>query len=364
MYMKERFREIKHKYQNWIMPIALIGGFVVDIFTLNRIDQVFDNALLILHICLVGTSITLLFSQDTPIGQRILTDKRKRFLKTLMVFSFGALFSGFVIFYTRSGSIIVSWPFIITMLVLMLGTEFRKKYFHKLILQIVIFYLALLAWANFFVPVIIKKIGPWVFVLSTLVGTLMMFGFIQILKQINYKKIVLYRKPLAIRIFGILALFYVLYFTHIIPPVPLSLKFKAVYYDVTKIAPGSYIGTYEETAPLNIFQKRSRDLYWQTGQDLYVFTQVFAPTKLGTDINHVWEYYDKDNRTWITRDTISIPITGGRQDGYRGFSKKKNLDYGTWRVKTTTAQRQTLGIIRFDIIPPISNRLELTQETL
>jgi len=337
------------------MPLALVGGFIADIFTLNQIDQVFDNAILILHIIIVATTIALLFSQDTEFGQRFLQEKRVNFLKTLMVFSFGALFSGFVIFYTRSGSIIISWPFLIAMVVLMLGSEFRKKYFHKLVLQIVIFYLALLAWANFFIPVITKKMGTWVFITSTIISTLLIFLFISLLKKINKKKIALYKRPLIIRIVGMLMLFHLLYFTNIIPPVPLSLKFKAVYYDIERSG-SNYLGQYEKSSWINIFNKRNRSMHWREGEDIYVFTQVFAPTDLGTDINHVWEWYDEDERRWINTDTITLKITGGRSAGYRGFSKKSNLSYHRWRVKTSTARGQALGIISFNV-EPYSERL-------
>jgi hypothetical protein len=175
--MKKRIRAIKERYQNIIMPLALVGGFILDIFTLNQIDQTFDNALLIFHLCVTGTTIAILFSQGTSLGNKILNEKIIYRLQTVMVFSFGALFSGFVIFYTRSGSLLTSWPFIVAMLVLMLGTEFKKKYFYRLRLQIIIFAVAIVSWSIFFVPVVIKKMGSWVFLLSTLVSIILVTLF-------------------------------------------------------------------------------------------------------------------------------------------------------------------------------------------
>ena len=102
--MKQKIIDFKTKHQHLIMPVALIGGFIADIFTLNQIDQVFDNAILIAHLLISGTAIALLFSEGTAFGERFLTKKRQNFLQTIMVFSFGALFSGFVIFYTFKNS--------------------------------------------------------------------------------------------------------------------------------------------------------------------------------------------------------------------------------------------------------------------
>lgn len=361
--MKKRIYEFKEKYGNWIMPIALIGGFIIDIFTLNQIDQAFDNAILIAHLLISGTTVALLFSRGTSFGTKYLSEKRIYWLETLMVFSFGALFSGFVIFYTRSGSLLTSWPFILTMIVLMLGTEFRKKYFYRLRLQIVVLAMAILSWSIFFVPVVIKKMGPEIFILSTIVTMVIITGFLILLQRINKQRLTIHLKRIIIRIIGILVLFNILYFTNIMPPIPLSLKYKAVYYDIERLYPG-YQAQYEKAPMYHLFKKRSNDMYWRAGEDIFVFTQVFAPTKLETTIQHAWEFYDVDSRRWVLRNTIPLPITGGRSDGYRGFSKKKALEYGRWRVKTQTVNGQTLGIIRFTVKPYDSGVRELVFEEL
>ncbi len=348
--MKQQVLQLKERYGNIIMPIALVGGFVIDIFTLNQIDQTFDNAVLISHLLISGTTIVLLFSRGTAFGNKFLSDKRIKWLETLMVFSFGALFSGFVIFYTRSGSLLTSWPFILTMVALMLGTEFKKKYFVRLRLQIIIYAMALLSWTIFFVPVVIKEMGPWIFILSTVIAMILIVGFIGVLKKVNNERLKFNQKKLVVRIIGLILLFNILYFTNILPPIPLSLKYQAVYYEVERLNPG-YQAQYETTPWYMFWQKRSHTLYWRPGEDIFVFTKVFAPTRLETIIDHVWQYYNEDERRWITRNTIPIPISGGRKDGYRGFSKKTVFDYGLWRVKTETPNGQTLGIIKFNIEP-------------
>jgi hypothetical protein len=361
--MKKRVQKLQQKYGHIINPIALLGGFIIDMFTLNQIDQTFDNAVLIFHLVVVTIVIALLFSKGTESGNNILTEKRIKWLEIIMVFSFGALFSGFVIFYTRSGSLVTSWPFILAMIALMLGTEFRKKYFYRLRLQIIIFAIAVLSWTIFFVPVVIKKMGPWIFVLSIAIGMIMIAGFLVLLKKINKSLLEQHLKKILLRIGVVIILFNILYFMNIIPPIPLSLKHKAVYYEVTNLYPG-YRAQYEKTPWYIFWQKRSSDMYWAPGEDIYVFTQVFAPTELKTTIQHTWEQYDPDTRRWITRDTIPLSIRGGRVKGYRGFTKKTNLDYGTWRVKAQTKNGQTLGVKRFTIQAYDSHMRELVFEEL
>jgi hypothetical protein len=356
-------KDFHFKYAHLALPIALLGGFFIDTLTLNQIDQVFDNAILITHLIIVAITISLLFTEETKIGSRILNERRKKIFQTLMALSFGSLFSGFIIFYTRSGSLVTSWPFIIPMLLLMLGTEFKKHYFQKSALQIIVFYLALLAWANFFIPVVFKKIGSLMFILGTVVSTLIIFLFIEFLRFLNKRQLKKYEKYITLRIIFIFILFNVLYFARIIPPVPLSLKFKAVYYDIEK-RDNHYYAQYEKTAWYNIINKREKTMYWQQGEDIYVFTQVFAPTQIGTSIYHVWEYYDDIKRSWVESDRIEIPIQGGRQGGYRGYSKKENLSYTQWRVRTQTQEKQNLGMIRFNLIPFQETRRSLVTEKL
>lgn len=361
--MKERLISLRNKYQKFIMPIALIGGFVVDIFTLNRIDQFFDNAILITHLVIVFTTMGMLFKRGPLFGKYVLSPQRRAWIETLMVFSFGALFSGFIIFYTRSGSLITSWPFLFAMIALMLATEFRKKYFQRLSLQIVVLYLALLSWITFFLPVVIKKIGPWVFVSGVLISLACMFGFLLVLRKSNRESFQKYQQQIILAITSIAILFVGLYFTRIIPPIPLSMKYDAVYYDIERLYPG-YAAQYEKTAWYNIFRKRSRDIHWRSGEDIFVFTQIFAPTRLETTIDHNWQWYNEAERSWENRDSISISISGGRADGYRGFSRKSQLEYGLWRVKTTTLNGQVLGFTRFEVQPYDGSLREIVTEQL
>ena len=104
-------------------------------------------------------------------------------------------------------------------------------------------------------------------------------------------------------------------------------------------------------------------MHWETGDEIYVFTQVFAPLDLSTTIIHAWEFYDPSLRSWVRKDSIEIPISGGRDEGYRMFSKKKYLNYGDWRVKIINEYNQTTGIKRFHVAKDKDQPTHLTTET-
>lgn len=347
--MFEKVKNVKQKYQHYVMPAAILVGFLLDTLTLNRIDQAFDNAILILHLLIVGTGITLLFGKNSAISKKLKVEERENLINTIITFSFGALFSGFIIFYTRSGSLSSSWPFVLMMVLLMLGTEIKKTYYQNIIMQISFFYLTLISYLIFFLPVVFASLGVRMFILSGLVSLLLIFLFTKLLKKVDKERYEQYIPKIKTRVVAIFIMFNLLYFTNIIPPVPLSLKFKSVYHNIELVGDNIYQGTYEETPWWNILRKRSRTVHRQEGEPAFVFASVFAPTRLRTSIYHSWEYYDETNVSWTQTDRIQIPISGGREDGFRGFSMKENLWPGKWRVIIETERGQRLGQIRFKI---------------
>lgn len=347
--MLTQVQKVRKKYAQYIMPLAIVFGFIIDTITLNQIDQVFDNAILITHLLIVGFLIGVLFSKDTIFGKRFKIAEREHIFNTILVFSFGALFSGFIIFYTRSGSFAASWPFLLILLALMIGTEVKKEYYQERIFQISFFFLAIFCYLIFFLPVLFANISIYMFLLSGITSVGCITLFLLILKKIDIQKYQEHIPKIRIRIIAIFLLINILYFTNIIPPVPLSLKFKGVYYSISTLAENSYQGIYEATSPLNFIRTRSRTMYRMPGEPIFVFASVFAPTRLETSIYHSWQYYDKENVRWVKSDRIRIPISGGREDGFRGFSMKENLWPGTWRVIIENERGQRLGQIRFKI---------------
>jgi hypothetical protein len=170
-------------------------------------------------------------------------------------------------------------------------------------------------------------------------------------------------KKLALAIGSVFVIFNILYFTNIIPPVPLSLKFKAVYHSVTKITEGQYRAVYEEN-PWYSLRKRSRTLHSSGSGPVYVFTSVYAPVDFTTSINHEWQSFNEESRRWVTSDTISLSVSGGRDGGFRGFSKKTNIVNGSWRVVVRTKQNQVLGYVYFKITDTVPRKYHLVTENL
>lgn len=345
----EKIKEVRERYKMYITPLVLIVGFILDIFTLNRVDQVFDNIILITHLLIVGTTIILLFGKDTRWGQKLRIVKYSQKIEYLMVFSFGALFSGSIIFFSKSASFASSWPFFLLLLILMLGTEFQRKYFQRLILQVNFYFIALFSYLIVLIPVLRKDMGPLMFVTSGFLSLLIMAFFFFVLYILDSRSLKKYIKKMVVGIISIFVVFNVLYFTNIIPPIPLSLKSDGVYHSVYRISPTNYVGLYEPTEWWNFWQKRSKLVHRKSGEAVYVFSSVFAPTNLNTQIYHQWQYLDPVKNKWIDSSRIKLVVSGGREGGFRGYSKKSSLENGKWRVVIETERRQKLGQITFKI---------------
>jgi len=324
-------------------------GFVVDNFTLTRIDLLFDNLILAsyLSVALLGIIGYNMYESKTA-GRRIL-EPFVRALPLFVQFAFGGLFSGFAIFYTRSASLAASWPFLLILAALLFGNEFFRKYYLRFSFQASIFFFALFSYLIFFVPIVAGEIGPHIFVLSGILSILIIAIILYVLSGVIEQRIKETKNVLTASIGGIFIAINILYFANIIPPIPLSLKEAGVYHSVEKMPNGGYMVT-KEKKDWNDFLHIYDEIHVFSGDPVYVLSSVFAPTDLNTQIYHEWQYYDEVKGEWITASRIGFPITGGKDAGYRGYSVKSNIFHGNWRVDITTEKGQLVGRVKFKII--------------
>lgn len=343
--MRRLIESIEHNYRH-ISAIAILAALIVDSLTLVRVDLYLTNLLLFIYLAVVGVGIVII---------NLYEDGRARFISVgvykwlfiAMQFSLGGLFGRFLIYYSRSGSLYTSWPFLLILAGLLIGNEFANKHYTRLVLQISLFYLALFSYLIFFIPVLLGRMGDFVFIFSGSVSLLIIFGFLWILLRIVPMRI----SDNSNTLFGIVGAIFILmnlfYFTNIIPPLPLSLREAGVYHSVAKTG-NRYLVTGEKGGRLE-FLKLYKTVHLLSGYPLYVYSAVFAPTNFDTYIVHNWQYYIKEKDEWESRSKITLPIVGGQDRGYRGYSTKTNLNPGFWRVNIETLRGQVIGRLTFKI---------------
>lgn len=335
------------RYERRIGTISLIGGFIFDSLTLTRIDRSRDYLILGSYLLVTFVCIFIVNLYETGKLKHDFFRKAHPWLLFVMQFSFGGLFSNFVVLYSRSASVLASWPFLLILLALLIGNEFLKRHYSRLVLQVNFFFLAIFSCAIFAVPVFLSRVGDGIFVLSGLLSLAIVIGVIFLLRVLIPERIRYSRRSLFSLIFLIYAGMNILYFSNLIPPIPLSLKAGNVYHSVTRDSSGNY---------LVVGEPRGKYLFWkwpivhltENGR-VYVWSSVFAPTRLSTNIVHEWSYYDNEKGKWIPSIRVEFPIYGGREEGYRGYSYREDVFPGLWRVQIKNTRGQTIGTVKFKV---------------
>jgi len=349
--MRDFFHQVEewyYRHERFVSAGALLLGFVIDNFTLTRVDLLFDNVVLLSYLVIAFVGIVVFNLIDIGKLRGHFFEKIAPLFPLLAQFAFGGLFSGYFIFYSRSASVFSSWVFVFILIALLIGNERFKKQYLRFRFQMSIFFIALFSFVIFSVPTFIGKIGTHIFIFSGLLSVAIMICILWMLKNVMPEKIEATRNTLAASISGIFLLFNFLYFSNAIPPLPLSLKDIGLYHSAERMRDG-YLVLYEDAPWYRFYRDYDTTFHLIPGESVYVFSSVFAPTRLETKILHQWQKFDEETGIWTTTDTFSFPIVGGRDGGYRGFTRKSSVSGGKWRVNVITEHGQIVGRISFYI---------------
>lgn len=348
-----KFSDFYKRFEKYISPIGLIYGFIFTSLTLTRVDKWLENFWIVVHLLIVVFGITVLtFYENRAEKRNIPEEERQKFhfyLTLVIQFAFGGLFSTFFVFYMRSSSFFQSWLFLLILAVLLVGNELWKKHYSRLAFQISVFFVSVYLFLIFLLPVLFHRLGADLFLASGIISLIIVALFLYLLKKVAQEKFKQSHNIIKISIIGIFVLMNILYFTNIIPPIPLSLKNSGVYHSIVKTSDGNYQAQAEPTDWRDYFI-RYPVFHTVAGEPVYAFSAVFSPVNFGTQIVHQWQYYDEEKKDWVDSSRVILSIVGGRDGGFRTYSIKSNLTAGHWRVKVETERGQVIGRINFQVV--------------
>lgn len=345
------------RYERPISSLALIGGFVFNIFALTRVDHFEENIWIGLHIIIAAACIVFLNRQENEIVEHPFLGRDPAQLHfwfiTILQFMFGGLLSTYLVFYFRSAVFWVAWPFLIILIIAFIANESLKRHYARLYFQISFLFLSIFLFAIYIVPIFLNEIGPMVFILSGIISIAVITLFLVLLRHVSHERFRASTTILAGSITGIFVLFNTLYFLGVIPPLPLSLRDTGVYHSIARTTDGNYAAAREKQTFLDTIKQQFG--YYQTyhgrpNRPIYVFSAIFSPTDFDLSIIHEWQKYDEAQKRWLTSGVVSLPVKGGRDGGYRTYSAKTGITTGLWRVNVTTASGQLLGRLVFNVI--------------
>lgn len=340
----------------------MVAGFVVDNIFFKRVDFWQTHAVFAAYILVCFISIPLFHFVESRAAAGAPRPRWRSIVPIVTQFALGGLWSGFFVLYGRSAVLAVSWPFLLLLVVVLVGNEFFRRYHERLVFTSTLFFLALYSYAIFAVPIWMRSIDTVTFLMSGAVA-LALFGLftvvLRILGRTQFRADVGRIRAGALAVFLIVNLFY---FTNVLPPLPLSAKAAGVYHAVWR-EPGAYLAKTEQHPWQVAFLGFAPTLHVVQGESVYAYSAVFASTDLSTTIVHRWQWHDPDAGAWVTRAAIAYPVVGGRDGGYRGYSAVLIRLAGEWRVNIETADGRVIERLRFNVelasLPPVQETLQL-----
>lgn len=328
-------------YRHWL-SVAFLFGFIGDLLLLNRIDDVLDNAILAANFTFATVGLLLFY---VAVSERLpdrwqLNQRVSRFAPALMQYGFGGLLSGMLIFYGRSGDWVASAPFLLIILAAILGNEFVQKRSNRLLYHLALYFLGTFSYFVLLVPVLTGVMGDWIFIGSGLLALGMVTAVVQLLLRVIPKFMMLHMRSVVFMIGSMYVALNFFYFTNFIPPIPLSLTELTIVHEVSRTQAGSYRLVGEPRAWYTHIPLVQPTVH--PSDSVACFAQVYAPTRLSTDIYHRWEYQN-DAGEWTDHFRLAYPISGRAENGYRGYTTITSYFSGTWRCSVETERGQVLG---------------------
>jgi Protein of unknown function (DUF2914) len=341
------------RYERPLSAISMVAGFIFDNHFFERVDHPATQIVLAVYLVVaIGTILVVHHIESYPDDPGLL-HRLHPILVAATAFALGGLWSAFLIFYGRALTA-ATWPFVAFLAGLMIANEVLRQYHARLAFTLTLLFLALFSYTIFVVPIVTGTMGRATFVLSGALAAAAFAALIFALGHIGTERIERAWRSIAIGAVAVFGGLNGLYFTNILPPLPLTLARADVFHSVTKEG-----DTYRAVAEAETGDDWLRlDLFGgppvmrvERGGSLSAYSAVFAPIQLRTDIVHTWRRYDEISGTWRTESRVRFPIVGGREGGYRGYSVKSQPANGRWRVDIETPEGLLIGRVAFTVSP-------------
>lgn len=343
-------RSLRAALSKPFVPILFFfGGVTYDSLTLTRIDRLLDNVVLLVYLTILGALIVFTArasSFHSPLAARL-----RPYAPMAIQFLLGSLFSAYAIFYSQSASWTATAVFFLVLMAFLVGNEFLRDRLSSLTLLVSLYALVSFSFFTFFLPVLTGFMNTAVFLTGAVLSAALSLWTVRLANRGEPARSPGRAMQPGLPAVAIVAVLVGFYFLNWIPPVPLSLKFGGIYQSISK-ADGRFRLSYGK-GPWYQFWKRSDDPL-PSSVPAYCFTAVFAPVDLRTTIYHRWQYRQgrDGDRQFTTTDRLGFPISGGRDEGYRGYTVKQRVIPGDWRVDVETADGRIIGRIAFSVTEP------------
>lgn len=350
------------RYERYVPIICFAYGFTSDSFFLS-VEKLSDHLWLLTYTVFAGAIILLIGLIQTGQISNAGILRWRRYYPYALQFFLGNLFSAYFVYYFKSAAIDQSGVFLLLLLLLLLANEFLGDRLTNITLLCTLYFFVTFAFLTFFIPVLSHRISSAMFFSSGVISFLVTSAIVGAI----YRKI--YRQHLrriawptasSALVFGAMIFFY---FSNWIPPVPISMNESGIYHSlaVDRKDGNLYRVKFYRRFPFQFWVDDDSDFKYTPGDTVFCYASIFAPPGWRERIDFRWQRWDGRRETWLTTDVIGYQINyvPGRNKGYRGYTFKRNVQPGDWRIDVeieTGAVRQVLGRIEFKIVPYSGNK--------
>ena len=344
------------KIEKFIPAIAFLGGFSWDSMTIGH--KVYGRDLILLSFYYLVALVSIYFiATKSVINEDDEHDDFPSFFSRVLnrewpsswvdrltwavQFCFGNLYSALVICYFKSSGSIASFTIVLFLVALLVGNEFLKQKYEKFGVSLAFFCLLGTMFFNFLIPHLVHEMGTFWFFFSTIVSV--SICYLLWFKSKHEKRNLI--APITISLVLSIA-----YLANWIPPVPLIVKQQIVCKNFDN-------ETYSCDADrLNFGQRNGfaqSTIHKEDGDEIYFMSSVYGPAELKAPVEFRWYYKEPSTGKFKLTDKISssrMVIRGGRDAGYRSYSKKKNIPAGAYRVETAYKDGAVIGSTSFKVL--------------
>jgi hypothetical protein len=268
-----------------------------------------------------------------------------RYQGLILHFFLGTLLNLYSFFFFKSASLFTSLIFVIFLMALIGANEMPR--FHKASINIKwsLLVICIFSFFSMLYPKFLGFVGWLPFTLSAATTGLLCYLHFRWLMKKQSDRLHLMKAFVAPGV-GVIAGVMVLYFLGLIPPVPLATKNMGIYHGVEK-REGLYYLSHEKPW-WRLWQRGDQEFYAAPGDKLIVYAQIFSPANFSDEV-YIHLLFKAPRQGWITADKIRMSISGGRQDGFRGYAMKENYQEGTWRAQVETSDGREIGRLYFNV---------------
>nr|WP_246356858.1 DUF2914 domain-containing protein [Pyxidicoccus fallax] len=351
--LMEKVQEFRTRHEKWEMAAFFFGGFIYDIVSLSRID---DTLTLVQSFAyLVILTSLLLLEQRFPDGTEPpkLLAKVWRWREDAVHFFFGSLLSVFMLLLFKATSGVMPYLFVVGLFALLVANELPRFRQVGPVIRVVLLSLCVTLYFACLLPVVIGRMGFWVFLLAVALGSASVFGLMRVIQRWRPDVEFLVRN-VAIPGFGVQAAMLVLYLVGVIPPLPVAVQFAGIYHKVERVSPGVYyLSSVDESIWYKPWTWFGPDFVMQPGDKPNYFFRIFAPKGFAPYRVRVRWYYDHPEKGWTTNGSghMASVSSNGTDGGYRYYANTSNLKPGDWRVVLETEDGHEIHRINFSAGP-------------